>query len=174
MAHDAMRQEGVLLDADSSAPVWIGKVSGAPSSDQSGGKAAIQIAADGAATAGPILRASLDTGATWAGVDFQMRNSTSSTNGAALAVKFGGSINITTAGAETRTLAAPGYVGQTLTLYFQTDGGDCVITSSAAINAAGNTIITMAEAGDCITLRGVYTGAAMVWRVIENDGCALS
>jgi hypothetical protein len=134
----------------------------------------VQIAVEADATAGPILRVSLDSGSTWAGVDPQLRNQTSTANGSALPGKFGGSVAVTTAGAETRTLAAPGYVGQTLTLYMQTDGGDCVITVASAINQAGNNTITLNDAGDCITLRGVFTGAAMVWRVLASDGPTLS
>lgn len=173
MSHSAIRQDGLLCDG-AGTPVWIGKSPGAPSSDQSGGKAAVQVSVEASATAGPILRVSLDTGSTWAGLDPQLRGSVSSVNAAAIPVKFGGNVHLTTAGAETRTLAVPGYVGQTLTLYFQTDGGDCVITVASAINQAGNTVVTMNDAGDSITLRGVFTGAAMVWRVLANDGCALS
>ena len=80
----------------------------------------------------------------------------------------------TEAGGETRTLAAPTYAGQLLTLAMKTDGGDCVITAAAAINATGNNTITMGDAGDTLVLVGVEVGAAKVWRVVVNDGCTLS
>jgi hypothetical protein len=92
----------------------------------------------------------------------------------AIGVNRSGSVSLVTAGAETRTLAIPTAIGQTITLYFQTDGGDCVVTVASAINAAGNTVITLNDANDSITLRGVHTGAALAWRVIVNDGCTLS
>jgi len=80
----------------------------------------------------------------------------------------------TEAGGETRTLAAPTYAGQVLVLAMKADGGDCVITAAAAINATGNNTVTMADAGDTLVLVGVEIGAAKLWRVVVNDGCALS
>ncbi len=74
-----------------------------------------------------------------------------------------------------RTLANPPYAGMELMLEFKTDGGgDCVITAAAAINAAGNTIITMGDAGDICLLRSVNSGGNLRWRVINSDGSALS
>ena len=95
-------------------------------------------------------------------------------DGAAIPVTSSGSCAITTAGAETRTMAIPTRIGQMITLYFKTDGGDAVITVAAAINVAGNTIITMADANDSITLLGAQSGGGLVWRAISNDGPALS
>lgn len=95
-------------------------------------------------------------------------------NAGAIPVTRSGSVAIVTAGAETRTLAIPAAVGQTLSVYMQTDGGDCVITVASAINQAGNNTVTLNDVGDCVTLRGIYTGAAMAWRVLANDGASLS
>lgn len=95
-------------------------------------------------------------------------------NGGAIAVTHSGSCSLVTAGAETRTLAAPTAIGQIITLYFQTDGGDCVITAASAINKAGNTVITFDTVDESITLIGVHNGAALAWRVLANDGAALS
>lgn len=104
----------------------------------------------------------------------QGTNLTDPGNAGAIPVTKSGSVPLVTAGAETRTLAIPSAIGQTLSLYFQTDGGDCVVTVAQAINAAGNTIITLNDAGDSIHLIGINNGSALRWRVLANDGCALS
>ena len=81
---------------------------------------------------------------------------------------------IVTLAAETRTLPAPLREGLSLSISLRTDGGDCVITASAGVNQAGNTIMTLADAGDIIELKSIRLGDAYVWRVIANDGVALS
>jgi hypothetical protein len=83
-------------------------------------------------------------------------------------------VPLVTSGAETRTLPDPEVAGKQVTLGFKTDGGNCVITASTAINQSGNTIMTLADAGDEITLRSIEKGANHVWRVVSNDGVALS
>lgn len=86
-----------------------------------------------------------------------------------------GYIWFVTAAAETRTLDDPVFVGQRLELFFETDAGDNVVTADSAINQAGNTIMTFADAGDHIELVGGRDGAGdFEWRVIANDGVALS
>lgn len=95
-------------------------------------------------------------------------------NAGAIPVTRSGSVPIVTAGAETRTLAIPTFVNQRLVIYFQTDGGNCVITSAQAINAAGNTVITLADVDDSIQLVAAYNGTALRWRVASNDGATLS
>ena len=95
-------------------------------------------------------------------------------NAGAIPVTRSGNAALTTAGAETRTLADPTRVGQVLTIGLDVDGGDAVITAASAINQAGNTIMTMADAGDAIRLEGVQVAGAPVWRVVSNDGVALS
>lgn len=92
----------------------------------------------------------------------------------AIPVTRSGNCALTTAGAETRTLAIPSKVGTSLAVTLDVDGGDCVITAAAAINQTGNNTITLGDAGDTIVLEGVQVGGALVWRVIVNDGCALS
>lgn len=81
---------------------------------------------------------------------------------------------IITAAAETRTLPRPSHVGQRLTIAMEVDGGDCVITSSAAINLAGNTIITLDAPGEMVELTSVRIGADLFWRVVVNGGATLS
>ena len=81
---------------------------------------------------------------------------------------------LVSAGAETRTLADPQRSGQMLSLSFKTDGGDCVLTSASPVNQAGNNTLTFADAGDHILLIGSDDGADIEWRVVCNDGVALS
>ena len=92
----------------------------------------------------------------------------------AIPVTRSGSVAITTAEAETRTLAIPALAGITLAISLDVDGGDCVITVAAAINQTGNNTITMGDAGDVIVLTAVQVAGALVWRTVVNDGCALS
>jgi len=92
----------------------------------------------------------------------------------AIPVTRSGTCAITSAGAETRTLAIPTLEGQKLSLSLDVDGGDVTITVASAINQTGNTTIVMGDAGDVIILEGVQVAGALVWRVVVNDGCALS
>jgi hypothetical protein len=83
------------------------------------------------------------------------------------------------AGAETNTLAVPSFISQTLMLYVATIGaGTRAVTVASAINQAGNTIITLNSAADWILLRAIGTTNSatptLAWRVVTNDGCALS
>lgn len=95
-------------------------------------------------------------------------------NAGAIPVTVSGRVAIVTAGAETRTLAAPTIVGQRLLLYMKTDGGDGVITCSTGINQTGNNTITMNDAGDSLELVAIESGANKRWRVVYNDGCTLA
>jgi len=76
---------------------------------------------------------------------------------------------------ETRTLAIPSFVNQTLHLSFDVDGtGDIAVTAAAAIDQSGDTVMTFEDAGETISLVGVQVGGALVWRVLANDGVALT
>lgn len=78
---------------------------------------------------------------------------------------------LVTTGAETRTLADPVADGQRLTLVMQTDGGDCVVTASSAVNDNSDTVITFNDVGDMLELRGVHDGAStFAWRVVGYEG----
>ena len=94
----------------------------------------------------------------------------------AIPVTASGICEIVTTGAETRTIAAPTFAGQVIVINMITDGGDCVITASAAINATGNNTMTFGEVGDVIGLVGRKTAATptYTWAVLFNDGVALS
>jgi hypothetical protein len=96
-------------------------------------------------------------------------------NAGAISVARPGHINIVTAGAETRTLAAPTFLGQRLVLNMKTDAGDCVVTVASAFNAAGNTIITLNDVGDFVELvGGLSASGAFRWVLVVNQGAALS
>jgi len=92
----------------------------------------------------------------------------------AIPVTRSGSVAITTAAAETRTMAIPALAGITIAMSFDVDVDDCVITVAAPINETGNDTITMANAGDFIVLTAVQVAGALVWRMVVNDGCELS
>ena len=92
----------------------------------------------------------------------------------AIPVTDTGHVDIVTAAAETRTLAAPASIGELLLLSMKTDGGDCVIAIATGINQTGNNRITMNDAGDSILLVGIASGADKRWRVAYNDGCTLA
>jgi predicted RecA/RadA family phage recombinase len=80
----------------------------------------------------------------------------------------------TVAGGETRTLAAPTYLGQMLLISMKTDGGDCVIAVATLVNQTGNNRITLNDAGDAVLLAAKANGANIRWSVVSNDGGALS
>lgn len=93
---------------------------------------------------------------------------------AAIPVTASGHVDVVTAAAETRTLAAPAFKGQQLLLSLKTDGGDCVITCATTVNQTGNNTITLNDAGDAILLAAKTSGANIRWSVVSNDGAALS
>lgn len=85
-----------------------------------------------------------------------------------------GHVALVTAGAETRDLADPEFVGQQLLLSLDTDGGDCVVSAASPINQAGNNTLTFDNAGESILLVAASVGGEPVWRVAANDGVGLS
>lgn len=95
-------------------------------------------------------------------------------NGGAIAVTNSGSVDIVTAGAETRTLAAPTFRGQEISIGMKTDGGDGVITVATGVNQTGNNTITLNDAGDSLLLVAIQNGANLRWRVAYNDGATLA
>jgi hypothetical protein len=96
-------------------------------------------------------------------------------NAGAIPVTAGGDCALTSAGAETRTLAIPTVLGQRLRLFCDTYVGDIVITVASALDAVpGSTIITMGNAGDWIELVACTVGGTLFWRVAANSGCALT
>lgn len=95
-------------------------------------------------------------------------------NAGAIPVTSTGTCSMTSAGAETRTLAIPTFVGQRLSLIDDVHVGNIVVTSAQAINQAGNTVMTFGAVADFIDLVAAQVGGALRWRVVGNDGVALS
>ncbi len=92
----------------------------------------------------------------------------------AIPVTGSGYVSLVSTGAETRTLAAPTFIGQELLLYFKTDGGDCVVTCATTVNETANNTITFTDTGEYISLVAVEEGANLRWRAVGNDGAALT
>ena len=84
-------------------------------------------------------------------------------NAGAIPVTDSGKCDIVTTGAQTRTLAAPTYLGQLLLVSLKTDGGNCVITCATTVNQTGNNTITLDDAGDAILLVAKANGANKRW-----------
>jgi len=49
-----------------------------------------------------------------------------------------------------------------------------VVTAASGVNQTGNNTLTFADAGDEILLVAIENSAALAWRVVSNDGVALS
>jgi len=92
----------------------------------------------------------------------------------AIPVTGTGYVPLVTAGAETRTLAAPGVIGAFLLLYMKTDGGNCVVTCATTFNETGNNTLTFANTGEACLLVSVEEGSNKRWRSVFVDGCALT
>jgi len=87
-------------------------------------------------------------------------------NAGAIPVDRTGHVAIVTAGAETRTLAAPtAPPGSKLLIYGKTLVGACVITCATDFDSDDNNTLTLAAAGDCIELVVVEEGANKRWRL---------
>lgn len=95
-------------------------------------------------------------------------------NAGAIPVTKSGSVMMTSAGAETRTLAIPTFKGQRLALVCDTYVGDIVLTVAAPANQAGNNTLTFGAARDCCVLLAITIGGALKWQLIANNGVALS
>ncbi len=81
---------------------------------------------------------------------------------------------ITTAAAETRTLARPDKAGIMTTVVLDTDGGDMTLTVTGGYNSAGDTSIVFGDAGDTVVFLSVKTGTTYQWTVIAQMGTNLS
>jgi predicted RecA/RadA family phage recombinase len=95
-------------------------------------------------------------------------------NAGAIPVTSSGYVDLVTAGAETRTIAAPTFKGQSMLLSFKTKVGNCVVTVASTINATGNNTITFSAAGQAVKMIAKTSGANILWAVDMNDGAALS
>lgn len=90
-------------------------------------------------------------------------------DGEAIPVTASGRVPIVTAGAETRTLAAPTFAGQQMLIYGKTLVGACTITCATTLNTANNTTITLTNAGDNVLLVAVEEGANFRWKAVNGD-----
>ena len=97
-------------------------------------------------------------------------------NAGAIDVSRSGICLITTAAAETRTLADPTFRGQQIDINMIVDGGDCVITAASPVNQTGHTLITLSAIGGFIRLVGKYNATdGWEWQeVFEDTGSATS
>jgi predicted RecA/RadA family phage recombinase len=91
-------------------------------------------------------------------------------NAGAIPVVASGVCPLVSTAAQTRTLAAPAFAGQELSLGFKTDGGDIVIACATCFNLTGNNRLTFANAGEYVRLQAVEAGANLRWRVVSQDG----
>ena len=80
-----------------------------------------------------------------------------------------GTCPMTSATAETRTLANPAFGGQEITLLAEACIGDIAVHADSAFNYAGNNTITFTSTGESVTLRSAYTGSAWRWQLVFND-----
>jgi len=93
----------------------------------------------------------------------------------AIPIDHSGFVALVTGGAETRTLADANKPGVVLDLYLKTDGGDCVVTGASDVTqTGGENVMTFADVGDHIRLVSIEDGADFEWRVVANDGIALT
>ncbi len=137
------------------------------------GQAAL-YARENATVRDDLLWWTTDAGTTWARLQAPLTIADPG-NGAAIPVTAAGACMMTVNGSETRTLAIPSYVGQRLVLIDAVHtSGSIAITSAQSINQAGNTVMTFGAVADFIELVAVTIGGALRWRVVVNDGVALS
>lgn len=90
----------------------------------------------------------------------------STTNAGAISLETP-TTRLSTAGAETRTLAA-GVEGQLKALVMTVDGGDCVVTLTG--NPAASDTITFNDVDDNVLL--LYTASR--WIIVCNNGCTVA
>ena len=91
-------------------------------------------------------------------------------SGGTIEFKLWGQIcSVNTTGGGTRTLAQPIRPGIIGTVALDVDGGDLTLTVTGGYNASGNTVITMADAGDFVTFQSLKIGSAYYWREIGKE-----
>lgn len=80
------------------------------------------------------------------------------------------------AGAETNELPDPTQAGQRVCIMaVSVGGGTRAITADSAVNQTGNTVMTFAAVDDLAVLESFPVGGGdYEWRIVANDGAALS
>lgn len=89
-----------------------------------------------------------------------------------LTAKGRGYCKIKTTGAETRTIPAPVAIGQQLSVYMDTDGGDCVITVTSGVS--GLATITLNDTGDLVVLEALTIADVLKWQYTLNRGATIA
>lgn len=78
---------------------------------------------------------------------------------------------VSTAAAQTRTLARPTRQGAEIRLQFKTDGGgDITVTVTGGYNETGDTTIVFANAGEFAILVSFFDGSDFFWRLTSHHG----
>jgi len=94
---------------------------------------------------------------------------------AAIPVAESGSLAITQNGAETNTLADPTFMGQTLSIFVDTDtSGARVVTAASRVNQAGNTVMTFTAVGAFAKLEAITIAGALKWQIVSSEGVGLA
>ena len=74
---------------------------------------------------------------------------------------------IKTSAAETRNVPSPVKVCQRLTVWLDTDGGDCTLNYTGPAGAATS---ILGDVGDTVTYEAITVGGALKWQIIESIG----
>ena len=91
----------------------------------------------------------------------------------AIPVTNSGMCPLVTAGAETRTMAAPSFANQLVTLAMDTHVGTCTVTLPAAFDGT-HTNTALTAVGQSITFVGITVASALRWALVGNNGTTLS
>lgn len=84
--------------------------------------------------------------------------------------RWGAVVPVTTATAETRTLAQPTKAGLLCMVEINSYGGACTLTVTGGYNQAGSTVITLGTEADWIRFVSIKVGASYYWRIIAEEG----
>jgi len=76
---------------------------------------------------------------------------------------------LTSAGAETRTIAVPRFHGQRCTLSCETHAGNIVVNVAGDGNTQGHDEITFTAIGQAVDMVGVKRSGALRWRAAVAD-----
>ena len=92
----------------------------------------------------------------------------------AIPVTHSGPCALTDAGAETRTMAIPTFLGQWITLFLDTSTTSVTLTVAVAFNEAGNNTVLFDSVGEAIRFEAISIAGVLVWREMGIDGATPS